>query len=257
MDSLTQTGLNLERDCQNTMNSLSYQIIVQNLSQTAQYFYVFQKRATFEPSTSTIYCCSLGCQNVGNYVSSGAQIVFGLDKQIYAGAISTAAPPPPPSLSTASVSSGTSRLLVSNATTKQAISLTTGTGSNPPTNFTELTLSPLGLSAPIYQSGISVGAFAINVPPYTPAPLPALFSGVAAVNTNQAVILSSFVAPVPNATMSCSPTQIFFVKTGYQPVGSLLTYDESNSARCDFTTGFATIIATYNSNGTFSTTGGS
>ncbi len=238
------------------MNSLSYQIIVQNLSQTAQYFYVFQKQATFEPSAGTIYCCSLGCQNVGNYGNSGAQIVFGLDKQIYAGAISTAAPPPP-SLATASASSGTSRLLVSNATTKQAISLTTGAGSNPPTNFTELTLSPLGLSAPTYQSGISVGAFAINVPPYTPAPLPTLFCGVAAVNTNQAVILSSFVAPVPNATMNCSPEQVFFVKTGYQPAGNLLTYDEGNSARCDFTIGFATIIATYNSNGTFSTTGGS
>ena len=238
------------------MSSLSYQIIVRNSSQTAQYFYVFQKRATFQPPTTpgAISSCSLGCQNVGNYGSSGAQIVFGLDRQIYAGAISTALPPPPQS--TASNSMSTSRFLVNISTAKQAISLTTDAGSNPPTNFTELALNPLGLSEPVYQSGILVGAFAVKVPPYTPTPAPQLFCGVAAVSADQTVILSSFIAPAPNATMSCAPEQIFFVKTGYQPIGSILTYDESNSARCDFTTGFTSITATYNSNGTFSTAGG-
>ncbi|KAA1184683.1 hypothetical protein FP026_04735 [Rhizobium tropici] len=238
------------------MSSSSYQIVVRNLSQTAQYFYVFQKRAVFEPSAGTIYCSSLGCQYVSNYDNSGAQIIFGLDRQIYAGAISTAVSPPPPPLPTASNASGTLRLLVSKATAKKAISLTTDTGNNPPTNFTELTLSPLGFSPPTYQSGISVGAFGVKVPPYTPAPYPELFCGVAALYTGESVVLSSFVAPVPNAVMSCAPAQVFFVKTGYQPIASLLAYDESNSARCDFTAGFATITATYNSNGTFSTTGG-
>jgi hypothetical protein len=233
------------------MTSLSYQIIVRNLSQAAQYFHVFQKQATFQPpvATGSISSCSLGCQNVGNYNSSGAQIVFSLDKQIYAGAISTAAPPPPLQ---ANASSGTSLLLVSTTVTKQKISITTNTGSNPPANFTELTLNPLGLSVPAYQAGISVGAFAINVPPYTPKPFPELFCGLAALNANQTVIFSSFIAPAPNATMSCTPAQVFFVKTGYQPAGSIIAYDESNSARCDFTPGYNTITATYNSDGTFS-----
>ncbi|MGR4846806.1 hypothetical protein ACIPSK_30055, partial [Rhizobium sp. LARHSG275] len=73
-------------------------------------------------------------------------------------------------------------------------------------------------------------------PSYTPLPHPELYCGVVALNNNQAVILSSFVAPVPNAVMNCIPEQIFFVKMGYQPVGSTVAYDESNAACCDFTT---------------------
>jgi hypothetical protein len=56
--------------------------------------------------------------------------------------------------------------------------------------------------------------------------------------------------------MNCIPKQIFFVKMGYQPVGSTVAYDESNAARCDFTTGYATYTVTYNANGTFSAAGG-
>jgi len=239
------------------MTSSPYQIIVRNLSQNAQYFYVFQKRATFQPPTSptSTFCCSLGCQNVGNYGSSGAQIIFKLDRQIYAGAISTAAPIPP-SQPSASNSLRTSALLVSTTSTARAIALTTASGGSSTGNSSELMLNPLGLTTPTYKSSVSVGAFAIVVPSYTPTPSPELFCGVAALNTNQTVILSSFIAPAPNATMSCAPEQIFFVNTGYQSAGSVLTYDESNSARCDFTTGYGTITATYNSNGTFSVAGG-
>lgn len=239
------------------MTSSSYKIIVRNLSQTTQYFYVFQKQATFDPPTgiTCIYCSSLGCQNVGNYGSSGAQIVFGLDRQVYAGAVSTA-PPVPPSQSAAANTLRTSRLLVSTTTTARSIALTTGTGGDTPANFTDLTLNPLGLSVPTYQSGIMVGAFAVRVPSYTPAPFPQLFCGVAALNADQVIILSSFVAPIPSVTVSCAPEQIFFVKTGYQPAGNNIAYDEGNAARCDFTPGFATITATYNANGTFTTTQG-
>ncbi|MFK0165195.1 hypothetical protein [Rhizobium sp. NPDC090279] len=247
----------LKRDCESTMSSSSYKIIVRNLSQNALYFYVFQKRATFQPpvSAGSIFSSSLGCQSVGNYQGSGAQIVFGLDKQIYAGAISTAAPIPPTQFK-ASISPGVSRFAVSTTSTARPIALSDGSGGGSPANFTELTADPLALSTPLYQAGIPAGAFAIKVPAYTPTPLPELVCGVAAMKADQTVILSSFIAPVPNATLNCTPEQIFFVKTGYKATGDIVDYDESNSARCDFTTGFGTIIATYNSNGIFSTQGG-
>lgn len=239
------------------MPSSSYQIIIRNLLQDTQYFYVFQKQAAFEPpaSAGSNFSSSLGCQTVGNYGSSGAQIIFGLDKQIYVGAISTAAPTPPSQFK-AAISPTVSQFAVSTTSTARPITLTTGSSGGSSSNFTELTVNPLALSMPTYQSGIPVGAFAINVPPYTPTPLPELVCGVAALKADQTIILSSFIAPVPNARLSCTPEQIFFVKTGYQPVGNIVAYDESNSARCDFTTGFTTITVTYNSNGTFSTQGG-
>jgi hypothetical protein len=239
------------------MTSSSYQIIVRNLSQATQYFYVFQKQATFQPlvSSGSILCSSLGCQNAANYGNSGAQIVFGLDRQIYAGAVSTMAPVPPSQL-VVLISLPASQPLVSSTTAVRPISLTTATPGSAP-NCTVLTLNPLALSVPANQSGIPVGAFAMNVPSYTPTPLPELYCGVAALNGDGVNILSSFIAPLPNSTLSCAPEQIFFVKTGYQAVGSVMTYDESNSARCDFSTGFTTITVTYNSDGTFSTKGGS
>ena len=239
------------------MTSSSYQIIVRSLAQATQYFYIFQKQAAFQPpvEATNILCSSLGCQNVANYENSGAQINFSLDKQIYAGAISTVEPVPPAQLHTG-MSVKLSDAMASSTTAMRAIALTTETPGSA-ANHTVLTLNPLALSVPVNQSGIPVGAFAMNVPSYTPTPLPKLYCGVAALNGDQTMILSSFIAPTPKMTLSCAPEQTFFVKMGYQASGNIIPYDESNSARCDFTTGFTTIIVTYNSNGTFSTKGGS
>ncbi|WP_164740460.1 hypothetical protein [Rhizobium chutanense] len=236
------------------MTSSSYQIIVRNLSQTTQYFYLFQKQAAFPSLVSpSVRNSSLGCQSVGNYGNSGAQINFGLDRQIYAGVICTMEAVSPSQL-IALISLDATQSIIAGTTAKRAITPTTTTGE--PDNSTSLTLNPLGLSAPAYQSGVPVGAFAINVASYTPSPAPELYCGVAAVNKDPAIILSSFIVPPPNTVMSCIPQQIFFVKTGYQPAGTVVPYDESNAARCDFTTGYGTYTVTYNANGTFSATGG-
>ncbi|MFS2177187.1 hypothetical protein ACVITL_006529 [Rhizobium pisi] len=236
------------------MTSSSYQIIVRNLSQTTQYFYVFQKQAAFPSLTNpSILSSSLGCQSVGNYTSSGAQINFGLDSQIYAGALSTGQAVTPSEF-IALITLDATRSIVSTTTAARAITLTTPSGS--PDNCTTLSLDPLGLSVPAYQSKVPVGAFGMIVPTYTPLPVPELYCGVAALNNDQAIILSSYVAPAPNAVLSCIPEQIFFVKTGYQPPGSAVSYDETNAACCDFTTGYATFTVIYNANGTFLATGG-
>ncbi|WP_259665401.1 MULTISPECIES: hypothetical protein [Rhizobium] len=238
------------------MTSSSYQIIVRNFSQTTQYFYVFQKQAAFPllPSHGPILSGSLGCQSIGNYASSGAQINFGLDSQVYAGALSTKQAASPSQLIALLSLNAATLSVVGSSSAFRPVTLTTVDGS--PDNCTTLTLDPLGLSAPANQAGVAIGGFGINVPSYTPLPRPELYCGVVALNDNQAIILSSFVAPVPNAVMNCIPKQIFFVKMGYQPVGSTVTYDESNSACCDFTTGYATYTVTYKADGTFSATGG-
>ncbi|TAU13483.1 hypothetical protein ELI38_35760 [Rhizobium leguminosarum] len=228
---------------------------VRNFSQTTQYFYVFQKQAAFPllPSPDPILSGSLGCQSVGNYATSGAQINFGLDSQIYAGALSTKQVSLSQLIALLALNSATLSV-VGSTSAFRPVTLTTADGS--PDNCTTLTLDPLGLSAPANQAGIAIGGFGINVPSYTPLPHPELYCGVVALNNNQAIILSSFVAPVPNAVMNCIPKQIFFVKMGYQPVGRTVAFDESNSACCDFTTGYETYTVTYNANGTFSATGG-
>ncbi|KPH06539.1 hypothetical protein CO657_27820 (plasmid) [Rhizobium acidisoli] len=239
------------------MTSSSYQIIVRNLSQTTQYFYVFQKQAAFPsslPSPASILSGSLGCQSVGNYASSGAQINFGLDSQVYAGALSTKQSASSSQLIALISLNAATRSIVTSTTAARPVALTTADGS--PDNSTTLTLDPLGLSAPANQTGIAIGGFGMNVPSYTPLPNPELYCGVAALNSSEAIILSSFIAPTPNAVMNCVPKQIFFVKMGYQPMGSMVAYDESNAACCDFTTGYATYTVTYNANGTFSATGG-
>ncbi|TBC88644.1 hypothetical protein [Rhizobium ruizarguesonis] len=237
------------------MTSSSYQIIVRNLSQTTQYFYVFQKQAAFplRPSPDPILSGSLGCQSVGNYPTTGAQINFGLDSQVYAGALSTKQVSASQVIALLSLNAATLSV-VGSTSAFRAVTLTTADGSSD--NCTTLTLYPLGLSAPANQAGIAIGGFGINVPSYTPLPHPELYCGVVALNNNQAIILSSFVAPIPSTVMNCIPKQIFFVKMGYQPVGSTVAYDESNAACCDFTIGYATYTVTYIANGTFSATGG-
>ena len=237
------------------MTSSSYQINVRNQSQTTQYFYLFQKQAAFPSMTNpSVLASSLCCQSVGNYGNSGAQINFGLDRQVYAGALSTMQSAPPSQLIALIALDANTRSIVTRTTAARAITLTTASGS--PDNCTSLSLDPLGLSVPAYQSGISAGAFAMNVPTYTPLPTPELYCGVAALNDDESIILSSFVAPAPNAVLSCIPEQVFFVKTGYQPAGTVVPYDETNAARCDFTTGYASFTVTYNANGTFLVTGG-
>lgn len=236
------------------MANSDYQIIVRNMSAGTQYFYVFQKQAQFQPTVAStdILSSSLGCQSVANYENSGAQIIFGLGAQIYAGAVSTMAPLPP-SLEVASFSLTNSLMLVSETMAAQPIALTTANGS--PSNTTNLTINPLALSKPNYQDATPIGNFTIKIPIYTPASPPQLYCGVASINSDQTIILSSFIAPTPNTPSNCAPKQIFFVKIGYLPAGSRVTYSESNAASCDFTSGATTISVTYNANGTFTIQG--
>lgn len=225
----------------------SQQILVRNMAANPAYFFVFQQQATFTMSSSQAKICSssLGCQEVGNYNTTGAQITFGLDAQVYAGALSTMAPLPPSSLNALITISACDMETSSSAS--QPVNLSAAQ----PMNFTEMSINPLGLSTPTTNTNLQAATFGIAVPPYTQTQPPELYCGVAVKMANGSIVLSSYVAPMANQTISCEPKAIYYVKAGYYPTGSNFQYDTSNTAECNFSSGLSTIIVTYNSDGTF------
>lgn len=235
------------------MASSNFRIIVRNFSTTAQHFHVFQKRATFKSASmiSTVFSSSLGCQILGDHASSGAEICFELGRQVHAGAVGVEIGMPV-AHSRDFPQGETMGFPVSTTRAVRRLELTSASQENS-LNLTSLTIDPLGLSQPSHQAGIPPGAFGIHVPPYNPAPLPEFYCGVAALGADGSIVLSSYMRPPPNSTIACSPEQIFFVKTGLNPAGDRISYDEDNAARCDFTTGLTKITVNYNPDGTFST----
>ncbi|KMO10678.1 hypothetical protein [Methylobacterium platani] len=231
----------------------SYTVIVRNASQFPSYFYIFQKIATFSPvSADGVVCCSLGCAQIGNYDAGGSQITFTLDAQVYAGAVDTGQ---------TAASTGAWALLrspmLNMSTTSSSVQRITPTAQPNDTtspNRTTMSLGPLSLSKAVNASGMSVGAFGIQVPPYTRPPTPTLRCGNAATLDSGIVVLSSSVSPLPNQLLSCTPESIYFVKVGPCAEGTPIKYDTdpSTSIACDFTTGYRTIVVQYNADGTFS-----
>jgi hypothetical protein len=227
-------------------------ILVRNTSNTTQYFNQLHQQAVITPPSSILSSC-LGCGQVGNYDSTGAQITFSFDAQVYAGAISTMALQPP-SQFIAMIATSTSGANVTSTSAIMPVSL-----SGPqPLNSTNMTINPLGLSTPT-NSDLASGTFGVAVPTYTPTTStePAkLYCGNAVINQDGSIVLSSFVAPFPNQTLTCKSEQIYYVKAGYQAIGSIVEYDittTTNWAKCDFTSDMSTITVTYNRDGTFTT----
>ena len=222
-------------------------ILVRNTSNTTQYFYLLQQQAVITPASSILSSC-LGCGQVGNYDSTGAQITFSFDAQVYAGAISTMALQPP-SQFIAMIATSTSG---ANVTSTSAI--TAVLSGSPPLNSTTMTINPLGLSKPT-NSDLAPGTFGVAVPTYNQTEPAKLYCGNAVINQDGSIVLSSFVAPFPNQNLTCKSEQIYYVKAGYHAIGSIVEYEitPTNSAKCDFTSDMSTITVTYKANGTFTT----
>ncbi|MBU4433768.1 MAG: hypothetical protein KKC14_05045 [Alphaproteobacteria bacterium] len=230
-----------------------YKIIIKNLSSTTGNFYAFQAQASFAGITTDIMSSSLAYGPLAPNASSGAQLNFSFDTQNYVGTTSNISPSNMEDfnarISLVNVSAATSQ-----ASAIQPIDLTTSTPSQVVENFSALTVSPLGLSAPTYQSGLQAGCFGVQIPPFSPSTSLDLYCGCASINQDGSIILSSFISPNPNSSIYCSPTPIYYVKFGDFPVGSIISYSTSNSAICDFSTGNDTISVQYNANGTFTVT---
>ena len=233
-----------------------YNIIIKNMSSSTMSFYVFQKQSSFTNagSSPSVISSSLASGTLYPYSSYGSQLGFSFDAQVYVGAKSnnTASYS---STFNAKISLASAANTVSETSAVQPIDLTTSTAGASVNNFSNLSISPLGLSAAFYQSGLTAGSFGIQVPSYSPSASLKLYFGNAVINQDGSIILSSFVTPPPSGQPCCSPQAIYYVKVGSQAAGQVITYDTSNTGLCDFTTGYSTISVQYNSNGTYSTSG--
>ena len=233
-----------------------YSIIIKNMSAQTMPFYAFQKQASFANSGATpaVLSSSLASGVLAPNASSGAQLDFGFDVQNYAGAKSTATSTSQVKFN-ASISMVSAKSAVSSAAAVQPIDLTTSAPNQAVDNSSVLTISPLGLSAATYLPGLTAGSFAIQVPSYTPTPVPQLYCGCAAINQDGSITLSSFIAPLPNSQVYCTPYAKYYVTVGNVSVGQTITYTTSQAAECDFTPGYTVISVQYNSDGSFATQG--
>jgi len=232
-----------------------FKIIVQNLSSQNQDFYVFQQQASFGYSGSppTILSTSLACAQLAPS-SFGAQLDFGFETQVYAGALNTNASAAMTAFS-ARISFVTTLAVTSQASAAQPIALTPAPPNGTANNCSTLMINPLGLSTPQNLSSLAPGSFGIQIPTYTPALTPDLFCGCAVINQNGIIVLSSFIAPAPNNLLTCAPLPVYYVNRGNHQVGETIPYDTSLAAECDFSTGYQVITVTYNPDGTFTTSG--
>ncbi|URK85951.1 hypothetical protein LP421_01495 (plasmid) [Rhizobium sp. RCAM05350] len=233
-----------------------YSIIIKNMSAQTMSFYAFQKQASFTNSgaTPTVLSSSLASGALAPNASSGAQLNFGFDVQNYVGAKSAATSSSQVKFN-ASISMVSAKSAVSSAAAVQPIDLTTSAPSQTVDNSSVLTISPLGLSAATYQPGLTAGSFAIQVPSYTPTPVPQLYCGCAAINQDGSITLANFITPLTNSKVYCTPHATYYVAVGNISVGQSITYTTSQAEECDFTPGYTVITVQYHGDGSFTTKG--
>ena len=234
----------------------SYQIIVRNQSKDTMWFYCFQEQAQFSNSglDPDVQSSSLDCGQLPAYSDSGAQFDISLDVSVYAGAKRAN------NGQNASATAGffATDLSLANSSeywAKQEISLTPASGSSEVANHTSLSLSPLGLSQPVWNADVPAGCFGIGVPVYSPSSSSVVYCGNLCVLSDQSLVLSSFVEPAPNSDLSCAPTPKYFVKAGKFSAGTVIAYAPTGAAVCVFSGGYTSFLVEYQSNGEFTVSG--
>lgn len=224
---LTQTERNL-------FMSTLLTVHVRNMEPQTQGFYFFQ-----EPSVYTgggeVYSNSLFSASLANYDEAGSVLTFQVNMQFYAG-IQEANEVP-----AVGQSSGFS-------SASRAIDLQPASGSAD--DWTEATVSPLGLSATKPGQGVQEGAFRISTPVFSSPPF---YNVGSAVDVNGGIVLSNFVQANPNSNTDCQPILKYYVQTGQFTPGSVMNFTQSSidAATCDFTGGYSVINVDLERNGTW------
>jgi hypothetical protein len=221
---------------QETTMATMITINVTNNSASLQNFFFFQGQAQYAAG-GQVYSNSLYTAPLLPYASSGAVLSFTMILQNYAGVQQQIAPP--------QVGQPSGQLSAS-----QAINVT---GGAPTPNTTTMMVSPsLGLSVPVFTSGLAQGCFRIVTPGYNPV-LAAYNAGAAVQTLQGGVLLSNFVTAQPNINLDCQPTLKFYVQTGTYTPGTVMNFTSSsvNAALCDATPGYTAFNVTYNPDGTW------
>ncbi|GAB3480109.1 hypothetical protein [Azotobacter salinestris] len=214
------------------------QINVTNNSPYLQNFYFFQQPANYIGGEQ-VYSNSLLSTPLMPHSQGGTVYSFSLKLQYYAGVQEQHNPPivGEPSGYTSAI---------------QAIGLTPQPGGTPTNNSTQMMVSPgLGLQAPTIMTDVQPGAFRIVSPSFNSALKQ--YNGGSAVVVNGGVVLSNFVAVMPNSHLDCQPVLKFYVHRGTYTAGTVMDFTSSSidAALCDATTGYTTFNVTYNADGTW------
>jgi hypothetical protein len=233
-----------------------YKIIIKNGSNRIVDFYAFQKQAVFENSGAhlEVYSSCLATGPLAPLASSGAQLDFEFDAQNFVGAKCNV-PSPSASRLSALIGRFRAKKTISETFAAQPIDLTTAPADTSEGNYSALTVTPLGLSAPTYEDGMKAGFFGVKIPSFSAVTFPGLRCGCASMNRDGSIVLSSAIAPLPSSQLSCAPVATFYVKEGSFRVGEVITYDINQAAECDFTPGYRVFNVEYNADGTFTSKG--
>lgn len=222
--------------------STLYTINVINEMATAQNFYFFQAPAVYSGG-SAVYSNSIYSSSLAPS-TQGAQLTFEFNQQYYAG-VQTANANDVPAVGKASGST----------IAVQAIDL--ANGSSATADSTTMSVDPLGLSAPVANSGVVTGNFMITTPTFDSNLAQSQYNAGLAIQSNGGgYVLSNYITALPNQDIQCQPVVNFYVTTGSYTAGTVIDFTtaSTNSALCDASTSY-TFNVVYTSSGTWTVNG--
>ena len=216
-------------------------INVTNEENVAQNFFFFQQPAIYSGG-ETVYTNSLFEAPLGPSDTTGGQLMFQANLQFYAG-IQQSLALTPPEVGEVSGSSSAS----------QAIDLATSSGSATK-DTTTMTLAPLSLSVPTFNTGVQPGAFRIITAGWNTESQ--TYNAGSATLVNGSIVLSNFIKASPLTNVDAQPILKYYVATGNYTAGTVMNFSESSvsAALCDFTSGHTVANVTYKNDGTWSVT---
>jgi hypothetical protein len=225
-----------------------YTILIFNNSGSNKPFFIYQEPALYSVSSSllqSVQSSSLDTKELSSGL--GASIAFTVDTQVYAGVQE----PDRLSRTPGRLSAAPALLTDLQSFAVQPIQVTaSGTTA---ANATNMIINPLGLSPPTHSDNVPDGCFRIAIPSYMPCES-SYNAGCAVIDKKGAVILSSFVKAPPALPLDCKPVAIFYVAVGNYFAGTIVKVAnvDGPTAKCDFTKGATTIVATFEPNGSWS-----
>ncbi len=210
---------------------MAYTFIIRNQTDQTCSFYLFQQQPTYTVSNgapSVIQSSCLCSGEVAPYSSSGSELEFVVDAQVFAGAVSDAITPTgaQTALFTTEVKADDTESL---NLAVQPIEIAASSSDDTSADNTSLTLDPLGLSPPFNLADVSEASFGITVPNFDTGSVPGLYCGNAVQIHDGYYVLSSFIQPFPNIQINCAPIPAFYITVGSYAVGEVVPYKITGS----------------------------
>lgn len=217
-------------------------ITVQNLNTSVQNFCFFQEPAAYSDSLGQhVHAVCLASRAMAGWQSGViGQVDFSMVEQHYAGVQTQTSPPTVNGIETSAIAA-------------TAVDTTAGKGNEKNQTTMSLTDNIFSLSVATYQSEVPNGAFQIVTPVWDTSRLK-FNIGVACLLSSGKAIMSNFIDAPPNKSINVTPQNILYVTTGDYQRGMILELpiSDTQTAKCDATSGVTNFMVTYNPEGTWS-----